>query len=201
MTTYILPQHGRPTFAQRIRAWWYSPTRAELAADRAAAQARTAELYARLAVVEAERDTLARRATDLQDVADQWDDLMDAADEVDEERGDLTRRHVALRGAHIEALIERDSLKSQAAALERQVERTVELYEEMHVRAVRAEDEAHLWHTAYAEGMVLAAPVDDDELATLATVTRLHPDALHADRTGEIQIEMVRAMARTGRAS
>lgn len=47
MTTQAwIGRHRRPTLAARLRAWWYRPTRADLLADRNAAQARAAELTA-----------------------------------------------------------------------------------------------------------------------------------------------------------
>ena len=47
MTTHGLSaRHIRLSLAARLRAWWYRPSRAELIADRNAAQARAAELTA-----------------------------------------------------------------------------------------------------------------------------------------------------------
>jgi hypothetical protein len=146
MTTHAM--HARPTLAARIRAWLYRPTRAQLIADRAAAQARTAELEAQVA--------------ELRPIADQWDAFLDAADEFDREHEQLLAVHEMQRADWISALIE-DVAKDEA------IERLEALYVERAELCEAARDEAWIWETAYSEAFV---SLPSGELATVTALDR-----------------------------
>jgi hypothetical protein len=152
---HLMPPAPPSPYA-RFRAWWYRPSRDELRA----AQARVAELIAAVERADREMLALADERDQLQEIASKWDQLVDTAEEFDEERGDLQARHLALRTDHIRVLAEN---QTQAAT----IKRLEDLYAEMAQQREAAYAEAARWEAAYNEGVapfkaLTAEPVGAD---------------------------------------
>lgn len=179
-----------PSLYARFRAWWLRPSRDELYA----AHTRVAELTAAVEKRDREMLLLADERDALQAVADQWDQLVDTAEEFDEEHGDLKARHLALRADYIRVLALVETKDST-------IKRMEDLYVEMAQQREAGYAEAATWQAAYAEGVapfkaLTADPVGAEVVDLLAwreAAAAAPVEEFHTGMTGSWRPDDLRA--------
>lgn len=187
---HVMPP-APPSLLARARAWWYRPSRIELLA----AHTRVAELEAAVEKRDREMLLLAGERDALQSVADQWDQIVDTAEEFDEEHGNLKARHLALRADYIRVLALVETKDST-------IKRMEDLYVEMAQQREAGYAEAATWQAAYAEGVapfkaLTAGPVTGAEVVDLRAwreaAAAVPVEEFHTGMTGSWRPDDLRA--------